>query len=67
MDKFINTTSDSDAMTFNAYPVKLWDSSVDLWDQNIADQYIIAYEINSGLAPKIQNMLPKVSFGNIAC
>ena len=38
------------------------DSSADLWDQNIAAQYIIAYELNPGLDRKIQDMLPNVSF-----
>ena len=48
-------------MPFNAYP----DSSADLWDQNIVNgEYIIAYELNYGLDRKIQDMLPKVSFGN---
>ena len=36
------------------------DSSADLWDQNIAAQYIIAYELNPGLDRKIQDMLPNV-------
>ena len=39
------------------------DSSVDLWDQNIVTgEYIIAYEISSGLDYKIQELLPKVCF-----
>ena len=43
----------------NAYT----DSSVVLWDQNIVNgQYIIAYEINSRLDYKIQELLPKVCF-----
>ena len=48
-------------MFMKAYP----DTSVDLWDKNIVNgEYIIAYELNYGLDRKIQDMLPKVSFGN---
>ena len=42
-----------------AYP----NSKVDLWDQNfINGEYVIAYELNPGLHPKLQSMLPKVCF-----
>ena len=56
MNKLINTISGS--LPMRAYE----DSSADLWDQNIAAQYIIAYELNPGLDRKIQDMLPNVSF-----
>ena len=49
-------------MFMKAYP----DTSVDLWDKNIVNgEYIIAYELNSGLDRTIQAMLPKVSFRNV--
>ena len=54
MNKLISTTSGS--LPMRAYE----DSSADLWDQKIAAQYIIAYELNSGLDRKIQDMLPNV-------
>ena len=39
------------------------DSSADLWDKNIVNgEYIIAYELNSGLDHKLQDMLPEVCF-----
>ena len=39
------------------------DSAIDLWNKNIVNgQYVIAYELNSGLDRVLQNMLPKVSF-----
>ena len=57
----INSTLTSNSTHSNAYP----DTSVDLWDKNIVNgEYIIAYELNYGLDRKIQDMLPKVSFGN---
>ena len=48
-------------MFMKAYP----DTSVDLWDKNIVNgEYIIAYELNSGLDHKIQDMIPKVCLRN---
>ena len=39
------------------------DSSVVLWDRNIVNgEYIIAYEMSSGLDYKIRELLPKVRF-----
>ena len=45
------------------------DSSANIWDKNIAAQYIIAYELNSGLDRKLQDMLPNVRFEmkNLTC
>ena len=37
-------------------------SSIDRWNQNFVNgKYIIAYEFNPSLHPKLQNMLPKVN------
>ena len=54
-------------MPLNAYPADLWNSSANFWDKNIAEQYIIAYEFNSGLSHTIQDMLPQVSFEKAVC
>ena len=54
-------------MPLNAYPADLWNSSANFWDKNIAKQYIIAYEFNSGLSHTIQDMLPQVSFEKAVC
>ena len=60
--KLLNTTSDADYLPVRAYT----DSSVDLWDRNIVNgEYIIAYEISSGLDYKIQELLPKVRFESV--
>ena len=57
--KLININSDVDAGDVDAYS----DSAIDLWNKNIVNgQYVIAYELNSGLDRVLQNMLPKVSF-----
>ena len=54
----MNISYDSDADLWRAYTK----SKIDLWDQNfINDKYIIAYEVNPGLDPKVQDMLPKVN------
>ena len=54
----MNISYDSDADLWRAYTK----SKIDLWDQNfINDKYIIAYEFNPGLDPKVQDMLPKVN------
>ena len=46
-------------MSLDAYV----DSSADLWDTNIVNgEYIIAYELNSGLDHELQDMLPEVCF-----
>ena len=60
----MNINYDSDADLWRAYTK----SKIDLWDQNfINDKYIIAYEVNPGLDPKVQDMLPKVNiFGEIS-
>jgi len=55
--KMMITSDDSNATLWKAYP----DSRVDLWDQNfINGEYVIAYELDSGLHPKLQSLLPKV-------
>ena len=56
--KLIKIRKGSNATMWNAYP----DSSVDLWDQNIINEYVVAYELNSGLDNTIKHMLPKVCF-----
>ena len=57
--KLININSDVDAGDVDAYS----DSAIDLWNKNIVNgQYVIAYELNSGLDRVLQKMLPKVSF-----
>ena len=49
-------------MSMKAYP----DSSVDLWDKNFVNgEYIIAYELNTGLDYTLQEMLPKVRFAKM--
>ena len=58
ISKLLNTSSDQNAGFWKAYP----DSAVDLWDQNFVNgEYVIAYEMNIGLDPKLKNMLPKVN------
>ena len=54
--ELISKKNDSNATVWNAYP----NPTVDLWDQNINNEYVIAYELNSGLDYTLQNMLPKV-------
>ena len=55
--KMMETSDNSNATLWKAYP----DSRVDLWDQNfINGEYVIAYELNPGLHPKLQSMLPNV-------
>ena len=57
VDTLMITSDDSNATLWKAYP----DSRVDLWDQNfINGEYVIAYELDSGLHPKLQSLLPKV-------
>ena len=38
------------------------DSTVQLWDKNVTNEYIIAYELDPKLDQKLKNMLPKVCF-----
>ena len=54
----MNISYDSDADLWRAYTK----SKIDFWDKNfINGKYIIAYEFNPGLDPKLQDMLPKVN------
>ena len=54
----MNISYDSDADLWRAYTK----SNIDLWNQtSINGKYIIAYEVNPGLDPKVQDMLPKVN------
>ena len=49
--------STSNTTLWQAYP----DSTHDLWDQNFVNgEYIVAYEINTGLDRSIQSLLPEV-------
>ena len=56
--KLITKKNGSNATVSNAYP----DSTVDIWDQNIINEYVISYKFNSGLDYTLQNMLPQVRF-----
>ena len=56
--KLMKNENGSNSTIWNPYP----DSTVDLWNQNIVNEYIIAYELNSGLDYKLQDMLPEVCF-----
>ena len=56
--KLISKKNGSNTTVWNAYP----NPKVDLWDQNIINEYVIAYELNSRLNPTLQDMLPKVHF-----
>ena len=55
--KLMETRDDSNPELWRAYPK----SKVDLWDQNFVNgEYVVAFELNPGLHPKIRSMLPKV-------
>ena len=55
--KLMKIRSDSNTAMLGAYP----NSKVDLWDRNLVNgEFVIAYELNSGLDHKLQNLLPKV-------
>ena len=57
--KLMKTSDDSNAALWRAYP----DTKVDSWDENFVDgDYIIAYEMDPDLDPKLIKMLPKVLF-----
>ena len=58
--KLVNINSNGDL--WRAYTK----SNIDLWDQNFVDgKYVIAYQFNPRLNPKVKNMLPKVNiFGS---
>ena len=52
-------SDDSNTAMWGAFPDLR--PGVDLWDQNVVNgEFVIAYEINSGLDYKLQNMLPEV-------
>ena len=53
----MNISYDSNADLWRAYTK----SNIDRWNQNFVNgEYIIAYEFDPGLHPKLQDMLPKV-------
>ena len=55
----MDSSDDSSADLWKAYPK----ANVDLWDQNVVNgEYVVAFEINPGLHPKLKNLLPKVGF-----
>ena len=54
--KLMTKNNGSKSTAWNAYV----DSTAYLWDQNIKNEYIIAYELSSGLDYTLQDMLPKV-------
>ena len=56
--KLMTKKNGSNSTVWNAYA----DSTAYLWDQNIINEYVIAYELNSGLDYTLQDMLPKVHF-----
>ena len=60
VDKLMKTTGGSNS-TFiqKAYP----DSGAALWNETFVNgKYLIAYELNAGLAHTLQRMLPEVRF-----
>ena len=55
----MKTSGDSNAALWRAYP----DTKVDFWNETFVDgDYIIAYEMDPDLDPKLIKMLPKVLF-----
>ena len=56
--KLMTKKNNSNSTVWNAYA----DSTAYLWDQNVINEYVIAYELNSGLDYTLQDMLPKVHF-----
>ena len=53
----MNISYDSNADLWKAYTK----SNIDRWNQNFVNgEYIIAYEFDPGLHPKLLDMLPKV-------
>ena len=56
--KLMSKKNGSNSTVWNAYA----DSTAYLWDQNVINEYVIAYELNSGLDYTLQDMLPKVHF-----
>ena len=53
----MKTSVDANVTLWEAFPK--W--KIDLWDQNVVNgKYIIAYEFNPDLDPKLQTMLPQV-------
>ena len=55
----MDSSDDSNADLWKAYPK----ANVDLWDQNVVNgEYVVAFEINPGLHPKLKNLLPEVGF-----
>ena len=58
----MNISDYSDADIWRTYTK----SNIDRWDQNFVNgKYVIAYEFNPSLHPKVKNMLPKVNiFGS---
>ena len=57
LHKLLKVRSDPNTAKWNAFP----NSTVDIWDQNLVnEEYIIAFELNSGLGQSLQNLLPEV-------
>ena len=53
----IITGDDSNSGIMRGYPTP----EAELWDENFVNgEYVIAYELSSGLHQDVQNMLPKV-------
>ena len=57
-NKMIITSDDSNSAIMRGYPMP----QAELWDENFVNgEYVIAYELSSGLHPDVQSMLPKVN------
>ena len=57
-NKLIMTSDDSNSAIMKGYPMP----EAELWDENFVNgEYVIAYELSSGLHRAVQSMLPKVN------
>ena len=57
----MNISYDSNTDLWRAYTK----SNIDLWNRNFVNgKYIIAYEFDPNLHPKLQDMLPKVNISS---
>ena len=57
LDKLMHISSDSNTAIWKAFA----NSTADLWDQNLVDgKYVIAFQLNHGLGPSLQKLLPEV-------
>ena len=53
----MKTSHDLNTTYWKAYS----NSKIDLWDQNLVDgKYVIAFQLNHGLGPSLQKLLPEV-------